>query len=60
MSAGSAVNEAFVAAENINALLEQGGVTGEIDFLSIDIDNNDYWVWKAISGDPAAGGRDRI
>jgi hypothetical protein len=44
-----AVNEAFVAAENINALLEQGGVTGEIDFLSIDIDNNDYWVWKAIT-----------
>ena len=43
------VSEAFVAAENINALLEQGGVTGEIDFLSIDIDNNDYWVWKAIT-----------
>ena len=44
-----AVSEAFVAAENIDALLEQGGVTGEIDFLSIDIDNNDYWVWKAIT-----------
>jgi hypothetical protein len=43
------VSEAFVAAENINALLEQGGVTGEIDFLSIDIDSNDYWVWKAIT-----------
>ncbi len=43
------VSEAFVAAENINALLEQGGVAGEIDFLSIDIDNNDYWVWKAIT-----------
>jgi hypothetical protein len=43
------VSEAFVAAENINALLEEGGVTGEIDFLSIDIDNNDYWVWKAIT-----------
>ena len=44
-----AVNEAFVTAENINALLEQGGITGEIDLLSIDIDNNDYWVWKAIT-----------
>ena len=38
------VSEAFVAAENINALLEQGGVTGEIakglaaDFLLVDID----------------------
>jgi len=42
-------NEAFIFAENINSLLEQGGVTGEIDFLSIDIDNNDYWVWKEIT-----------
>jgi hypothetical protein len=42
------VIESFVTAENINALLAEGGVTGEIDLLSIDIDRNDYWVWKAI------------
>ncbi len=41
--------EAFVVAENIDGLLEKGGVSGEIDLLSIDIDNNDYWVWKAIN-----------
>ena len=40
--------EKMVTAENINAALEEVGVTGEIDFLCIDIDNNDYWVWKAI------------
>ncbi len=42
-------NEAFIVAENINSLLARGGMTGQIDFLSIDIDNNDYWVWKAIT-----------
>jgi hypothetical protein len=42
------VTESRVSAENINALIAQSGLTGEIDFLSVDIDYNDYWVWKAI------------
>jgi hypothetical protein len=37
-----------VTAENINAILADAGVTGEIDMLGIDIDGNDYWIWKAI------------
>ena len=37
-----------VSAENINELLRGAGVTGEIDLIGIDIDYNDYWVWKAI------------
>jgi hypothetical protein len=41
--------ESLVTAENINDLLRQGGMGGEIDFLGIDIDYNDYWVWKAIA-----------
>jgi hypothetical protein len=40
--------EAFIDAENVNSLFEKGGITGNIDLLSIDIDGNDYWVWKAI------------
>jgi hypothetical protein len=41
---------AFITAENINTLIgEDGGITGDIDLLSIDIDGNDYWVWKAIT-----------
>jgi hypothetical protein len=42
------LQEGRVTAENINALIGQGGFSGEIDLLSIDIDGNDYWVWKAI------------
>lgn len=37
----------FVTAENINRLIVENGLTGEIGLLSIDIDGNDYWVWKA-------------
>jgi len=38
----------MVTAENINRLIKDAGLTGETDLLSIDIDFNDYWVWKAI------------
>jgi hypothetical protein len=41
---------AFIDAENINQLINAGGVVGDIGLLSIDIDGNDYWVWKSISG----------
>ena len=40
---------AFVTAENINDLILGAGFSGEIGLLSIDIDGNDYWVWKAIT-----------
>jgi hypothetical protein len=43
-----AVRRSFITAENINGLISHGGLRGPIDLLSIDIDNNDYWVWKAI------------
>jgi hypothetical protein len=39
---------AFVTRENIDALLAEHGVTGDIGLLSIDVDGNDYWVWEAI------------
>lgn len=40
---------AFVTAENINALISECGFGEDIGLLSIDIDGNDYWVWKAIT-----------
>lgn len=38
----------FITAENINQLLLDNKCEGEIGLLHIDIDGNDYWVWKAI------------
>ncbi len=37
-----------VTAENIQNLLQKYNVPKDFDLLSIDIDYNDYWVWKAI------------
>ena len=45
---GSGVHKEFVTAENIEELFKKYGVPGEFDLLSIDIDGNDYWVWRAI------------
>tara|TARA_B100000787_G_scaffold168961_1_gene158890 strand:+ start:304 stop:1263 length:960 start_codon:yes stop_codon:yes gene_type:complete len=39
---------AHITKENINSLLEQNGMTGDIGLLSIDIDGNDYHVWQSI------------
>lgn len=38
----------LVTSANIERLLEENGVPRAFDLLSIDIDGNDYWVWKAI------------
>lgn len=40
---------AFVGMENINELVKDEFITDDIDLLSIDIDGNDYWVWKALN-----------
>lgn len=40
--------QAMVNAENINSLIADNGLNGEIDLLSVDIDSNDYWIWRAI------------
>jgi len=38
----------WITRENVNDLLRDHGLTGEIDLLDIDIDGIDYWVWQAI------------
>jgi hypothetical protein len=39
---------AFISRDNINDLIRKHGISGDIGLLSIDIDGNDYWIWKAI------------
>lgn len=39
---------AFVETDNVNRLFLENGFSGEVGILSIDIDGNDYWVWKAV------------
>ena len=43
------MTESFITAENIEDLFKQAGVPEEFDFLSIDIDRNDYYVWEKIT-----------
>jgi hypothetical protein len=38
----------YVTRDNINDLIAGSGLAGEIDFLSVDIDSNDYHVFEAI------------
>lgn len=41
--------QAWVTAENVNQLVNEAGFTGEVDLLSLDIDGQDYWVWKELN-----------
>jgi len=47
---GDLVKRETIRAENVNELFGQYEVPESFDLLSIDIDGNDYWVWKAIQG----------
>lgn len=38
----------WITADNVNDIIRMNGFEGEIDFLSIDMDGIDYWIWKAI------------
>lgn len=42
----------FITMENINNIFEKYSVPEKFDLLSIDIDGNDYWVWKTLSYEP--------
>lgn len=47
---GLTAKHLFVDEENINDFLVQNSLQRKIGLLHIDIDGNDYWIWKAIHG----------
>jgi hypothetical protein len=40
---------AAVTPDNVEALFAEAGVPEQPDVLSIDVDGNDYWIWRAIT-----------
>jgi hypothetical protein len=44
--------QSFVYPENINQLVAQTGVVGDIGVFSIDVDGNDYYIWQALTSRP--------
>lgn len=42
------IKREYITAENINDLLAKYQVPHDLDLLCIDIDSNDFWVWKAL------------
>ncbi|HET7459863.1 MAG TPA: hypothetical protein VFJ82_01395 [Longimicrobium sp.] len=39
---------AWITTQNVNDLVRQNGMEGEIDLFSLDMDGVDYWIWKAL------------
>ena len=45
---GPEIFNQWITAENIDSLLQEIGCPQDVDFFSLDIDGNDYWIWNAI------------
>jgi len=51
-SKAGVVHQEYITAENINDIFKKYQVPMDFDLLSIDIDGNDYWIWKALEYNP--------
>jgi hypothetical protein len=38
----------WITAENVNQVLMENEITGEIDLLSLDVDGQEYWILKNV------------
>ena len=45
---GVDAKELWITRDNVNQLARDHRLDGEIDLLSLDLDGNDYWVWRAL------------
>jgi hypothetical protein len=43
------LSHSWITTDNVNDLLAAIGCPKDLDFFSLDIDGNDYWVWEAIT-----------
>jgi hypothetical protein len=41
--------EQFITKENINTIISDSGFSGNTGIVSIDVDGNDFWIWKTIN-----------
>jgi hypothetical protein len=39
---------AWITAESVADLVQQHGFSGQVDLLSLDVDGNDFWIWRAL------------
>lgn len=42
------LTQAWITRENVNEILRLAGAEGDVDVFSLDLDGNDWHVWKAI------------
>lgn len=45
---GQKIKKEFITAENIESIFVKYNAPTSFDLLSIDVDYNDYWIWKSI------------
>jgi hypothetical protein len=46
------VKRHFITASNINSLFREYNVPADVDLVSIDVDGQDYWIWKYLEWRP--------
>jgi hypothetical protein len=46
------IQKEMITTENINPILVKNEVPWDFDLFSLDIDGNDYWVWKSMMFSP--------